>query len=189
MFLIILFFSLVFAQDFVVFAAPPIVYVNGTRSVNPMSDEIPFITASKHVKLARVKSQYGWETIGDSDYVLVYNEETIKYKFKGCDYKNEPLMCSIRNNNFYLRTTVSLTSDEGLLTQTLYGKNGQIVSTSQISSKKIIIWIKQQELTVFKDGFHKPKEEMPLKWEIPYRIFSNDFEQLSFRLWSGIKLK
>jgi hypothetical protein len=98
-------------------------------------------------------------------------------------------MCSIRNNNFYLRTTVSLTPDEGLLTQTLYGKNGQIVSTSQISSKKIIIWIKQQELTVFKDGFHKPKEELPLKWEIPYRIFSNDFEQLSFRLWSGIKLK
>jgi len=189
MFLIILFFSLVFAQDFVVFAASPIVYVNGTRSVNPMSHEISFITASKHVKLARVKSQYGWETIGDSDYVSVYNEDTISYKFKGCDYKNEPLMCSIRNNNFYLRTTVSLTPDEGLLTQTLYGKNGQIVSTSQISSKKIIIWIKQQELTVFKDGFHRPKEELPLKWEIPYRIFSNDFEQLSLRLWSGIKLK
>ena len=132
MLLIILFFSLVFAQELVVFAGDPIVYVNGTRSINIMSDEIPFSAASRHV---------------------------------------------------------NLTPDEGLLTQTLYGKNGQIVSTSQISSKKIIIWIKQQELTVFKDGFHKPKEELPLKWEIPYRIFSNDFEQLSFRLWSGIKLK
>ena len=49
MFLIILFLSLVFAQDLVVYAAAPIVYVNGTRSVNTMSDEIPFITASKHV--------------------------------------------------------------------------------------------------------------------------------------------
>lgn len=41
---------------------------------------------------------------------------------------------------------------------------------------------------MFEGGFHKPKEELPLKWEIPYRIFREDFEQLSFRTWSGVKL-
>ena len=56
------------------------------------------------------------------------------------------------------------------------------MSSSSQSSQKIIRWIKQQQITVFKDGFHLPKEELPLKWEIPYRLFQKDFEQASMKL-------
>tara|TARA_E500000318_G_scaffold8247_3_gene7531 strand:- start:3115 stop:3684 length:570 start_codon:yes stop_codon:yes gene_type:complete len=189
MFILLFFISLVFAQEIMVYAAPMHVYAGGTRVVNVMSDNIPFISASKHVKLAKVKSLYGWEMVGDSEYILVWNQDTIKYKFTNCDYNIDPLGCSIKNGNYYLKTIVHMTEEEGLISQVLYGKNGQILSSSQISVKKIIVWIKQQELTVFEGGFHKPKEELPLKWEIPYRIFREDFEQLSFRTWSGVKLK
>ena len=39
---------------------------------------------------------------------------------------------------------------------------------------------------MFKDGFHL-KEELPLKWEIPYRLF-RDFHQASMKLWTGVRL-
>lgn len=187
--MILLFLSLLFAQEVMVYAEAPQFYRNGTKIRNYLSNTVTHMNAAKHIKLAKVKSQYGWEFIENNEGVFVWNGETIKYKFSNCDYSADPLRCSIENKHYYLRTFVNLTEEEGLITQTLYGKQGEIITSSQISNKKIVIWIKQQELTVFEGGFHKPKEELPLKWEIPYVIYSNDFEQLSLRLWSGVKLK
>ena len=189
MHLFFLFLSVVFAQEVHVYTSPLEVYSNGTRIVNIISPRLPFSMASKHAKLAKVKSLYGWEMIGSSDYLNVWNKDTVSYKYTNCDYKVDPLWCSRVNKHYYVKTFLYLNEEEGLILQELYGKNGQIVSTARISNKKIINWIKQQEITVYEGGFHKPKENLPLKWEIPYRIFSSDFEQVSLRLWSGVKLR
>jgi len=197
MYLLFLFFSMVFAEEINVYTESMRVYRDGAQIVNYISDEIAFVYASQHIGLAKQKSQYGWEQIEDSNNVNIWNEKTIQYKYKGCDYEMDALGCSVRNRHHYLRTFVELREDEALITQQLFNKNAQVVSSASFSSKKIIKWIKQQEVTVIQQQgmmgsttlTHKPKEELPLKWEIPWRLFSNDFRQLSFRLWSGIKLQ
>ena len=197
MHILFLFFSMVFAGEINIYTESMKVYRDGAQIVNYISDEIAFVYASQHIALAKQKSQYGWEQIEDANNVNIWNEKTIRYKYKGCSYEMDALGCSVRNRHYYLRTFVELREDEALITQQLFNKNAQVVSTASFSSKKIIKWIKQQETTVIQQQgmmgsttlTHKPKEELPLKWEIPWRLFSDDFRQLSFRLWSGIKLQ
>jgi len=197
MYLLFLFFSMVFAQEFNIYVEPMKVYRDGTEITNYISNQIVFTQASQHVKMAKQKSQYGWEYIEDSDNVNVYNEKTIQYRFKGCDYNEDALGCSVRNKHYYVRTFLELREDEALIVQQLFDSKARIVSSATSSSKKIIQWIKQQEVNVVQTqglmgsqtATSMPKEELPLKWEIPWRIFSNNFRQMSLRLWSGVKLR
>ena len=197
MMLLFLFFISAIASEINIYVEPMKVYKNGTEIVNYISNQLVFTHSSQYVKLAKQKSEYGWELIEDADNVNVYNEKSIGYRFKGCNYKEDALGCSIRNKHYYVRTFLELREDEALITQQLFDSKARIVSSATSSSKKIIRWIKQQEVTVIQSQglmgsqtvTHKPKEELPLKWEIPWRIFSNNFRQMSLRLWSGIKLK
>ena len=196
MFLLFFIFS-AFAGQINIYIEPMKVYKNGSEVINYISDTLTLTLASQHIGLAQQKSEYGWEYVEDSANVNVYGEKTIVYKYKNCDYDVDALGCSVKNRHYYLRTTLELREDEALITQQLFNKNAKIISSSTSSSKKIVRWIKQQEITVIQNQglmgnqtiTHKPKEELPLKWEIPWRIFSDDFRQASMRLWSGIKLK
>ena len=197
MHLLFLFFSIVFANEINIYVEPMKVYKNGTQVVNYISNEIVFTHSSQYVKMAKQKSDYGWEYVEDSDNVNVYNSKTIGYRYSGCDYSEDALGCSVRNNHYYVRTFLELRDDEALITQQLFDSKARIVSSATSSSKKIIQWIKQQEVNVVQTqglmgsqtATSMPKEELPLKWEIPWRIFSNNFRQMSLRLWSGVKLK
>ena len=196
MFLFLFFISAI-AGQINIYVEPMKVYKNGSEVVNYISNQMVFTHSSQYVSMAKQKSEYGWEYIEDSDNVNVYNEKSIKYRFSGCDYKEDALGCSVRNNHYYLRTFLELREDEALIIQQLFDSKARIVSSATSSSKKIIRWIKQQEVTVIQNQglfgnqtiTSKPKEELPLEWEIPWRIFSNNFRQMSLRLWSGIKLK
>lgn len=197
MMFLFLFFISAMAGQINIYVEPMKVYKNGSEIINYISNQMVFTHSSQYVGMAKQKSEYGWEYIEDSDNVNVYNEKSIKYRFSGCDYKEDALGCSVRNNHYYLRTFLELREDEALITQQLFDSKARIVSSATSSSKKIIRWIKQQEVTVIQNQglfgnqtiTSKPKEELPLEWEIPWRIFSNNFRQMSLRLWSGIKLK
>ena len=197
MMFLFLFFISAIAGQINIYVEPMKVYKNGSEVVNYISNQMVFTHSSQYVSMAKQKSEYGWEYIEDSDNVNVYNEKSIKYRFSGCDYKEDALGCSVRNNHYYLRTFLELREDDALIIQQLFDSKARIVSSATSSSKKIIRWIKQQEVTVIQNQglfgnqtiTSKPKEELPLEWEIPWRIFSNNFRQMSLRLWSGIKLK
>lgn len=197
MFLIFFFISLLFAGEIGVYAESMKVYKDGKPVYNYISNEIPFAMASQHISMAMMKSEYGWEYIMDTRDVDLWYERTIKHKDKLCNYEEDALGCSVRNQHYYLRTTVELGEEEAVITQMLFDKNAKVVATATASSRKIIRWIKQQEVTIIQEQSmfgsrtitHMPKEELPLKWEIPWRIFSSDFRQLSLRLWSGTKLQ
>ena len=197
MYLLFLFFLSVFAKEFNVYVEPMKVYRGGTEIANYISNQLVFTQASQHIKMAKQKSQYGWEYIEDSNNVNIYNEKTIGYRFSGCDYHEDALGCSVKNNHYYLRTFLELRDDEALIIQHLFDSKARIISSATSSSKKIIQWIKQQEVNVVQTqglmgsqtATSMPKEELPLKWEIPWRIFSNNFRQMSLRLWSGVKLR
>ena len=189
MFLLLFFVSLVFAQDIVVYASPVLIYKNGEPTINEFGNRISYSLAARHIKLAKVKSQYGWEYIGNSDYFSIWNKDTVRTKFKNCNYQQDPYGCSVKNEHYYIQTSVDLREDQGVISFELYDPRGQLVNSSYTTNTKIIRWIKQQEILVFKGGFHLPKEELPLKWEIPYRMFREDFEQASMKLWAGVRLK
>lgn len=189
MIVILIFISFVFAQDIIVYASPLEVRRNGSIISNNFNSEIIFNLASLHGRLAMAKRDFAWEFIGNSDYFLVYNNKTIEYRFDGCDYDKKPIACSVKNKHYYVRAYVDLREDEGVITFELWSPKGTIINSTSESSYKIIQWIRQQEITVYKDGFHLPKEELPLKWEIPYRLFRRHFEEASMKLWTGVRLK
>ncbi len=189
MFLLLFFISLVFAQDIVVYASPVLIFKDGQPTANEFGHRISYSLAARHIRYAKVKSEYGWEYIGNSDYFSIWNKDTIKTKFKNCNYQTTPYKCSVKNKHYYVQAAVDLREDEGVISFELYDPRGQLINSSYTSNKKIIRWIKQQEILVFKGGYHLPKEELPLKWEIPYRIFRDDFDQASALLWTGVKLK
>ena len=156
----------------------------------------------KNIKLSNGKGGYEPASITGHD-VKVYNERTIKYAWEDCNYRRDPLACSVKNSHYYLETIVTVDDNQLVVKATLYDPDAQVVLSSSRTNDKIIRWIKQQEITIRQEQqqggllggsgqsttIHKPKEEMPLKWEIPYRIFNTSFEQVSVRLWSGVKLK
>ena len=151
MFLFLFFISAI-AGQINIYVEPMKVYKNGSEVVNYISNQMVFTHSSQYVSMAKQKSGYGWEYIEDSDNVNVYNEKSIKYRFSGCDYKEDALGCSVRNNHYYLRTFLELREDEALIIQQLFDSKARIVSSATSSSKKIIQWIKQQEINVLSAG-------------------------------------
>ena len=126
----------------------------------------------------------------------VYNADTIKYVWADCNYSEDYASCSGENSHYFVETHITVTEEEVVVNMTLFNQEFQPISTSSRSSKKIINWIKQQEVIVTQQQgmfgstttVHKPKEEMPLKWEIPPRLFSQMIYQASIGLWTGVKL-
>ena len=156
--------------------------------------DAPFYYSSMYARNAKVYNGHG----GYEEAIKprVFGEETIQYAYKGCNYKTTPLGCSIKNGHYYVETKVTFNDQQMVFRTTLYGKDGTIVNTATRTDKMIINWIKQQELIVQRSEgmlgssttIHKPKEEMPLKWEIPYNLFENDVQQAMLSLWLGIKM-
>lgn len=123
--------------------------------------------------------------------VKVYNDRTIKYAWPDCNYKRDPLGCSYQNSHYFLETIVTVDDNQLVVKTTLYTPDAQVVSSSSRTNDKIIRWIKQQEITIRQEQsqggllggggsattIHKPKEELPLKWEIPHTLTNSMIQQ------------
>jgi len=135
--------------------------------------------------------------------VKVYNERTIKYAWEDCNYKRDPLGCSVKNSHYYLETIVTVDDNQLVAKVTLYDPDAQVVVSSSRTDDKIVRWIKQQEIIVRQEQqqggllggnsqattIHKPKEEMPLKWEIPHTLTNKMIQQLILGTSASIKLE
>ena len=143
--------------------------------------------------LARYKTWHSVETLGG---VRIYNKDTIEYVWDNCRYDRDHRKCSHKNSHYFVETNVTISKNEVNISMTLFNPNMQALNTSSISDKAITRWIKQQEITIIQKQSmmssttitHKPKEEMPLEWTIPPRLFSDAIRQASIRLWTGVKL-
>jgi len=136
----------------------------------------------------------------------------------GCSYKTEPLKCSAQHSHYMLETIVSISDDQFVVEMLLYDPGYQVVARGSWTDHSTIKWIKQQEVqsqtTVVPNGRQSarqcgenscnsvsqpaaptmirdvsmPKEELPLKWVIPYRFLHKHLTQASLGLWIGAKL-
>lgn len=133
----------------------------------------------------------------------VYNERTIVYTWENCNYKRDPLKCTVQNNQYFLETIVTVDDNQLVVKATLYDPDAQVVLSSSRTDDKIIRWIKQQEITIRQEQqqggllggngsattIHKPKEELPLKWEIPHTLTNKMIQQLILGTSVSIRLE
>ena len=189
------------AKTFDVYVSP-IEFVNQTTSgrVSVNHDpQAPFYYTSQYARMADVpngKGGYHDILIAYSD-IRTYNTNNIEIGYDNCDYSHTPLKCSVFNNHHYVQTIVTFNDDQMIIRTTLYGKDGTVINSSSRTDEMEIRWIKQQETTVIQQSglmgsqtiTHTPKEELPLRWEIPYRLFDQHVQQAMLGLWLGVKIK
>ena len=174
------------------------VYVVPTKIVN-YTDDIEAIIG-EHVVFGYTSTQNRQATYknitGDKQF-KVYNEDTIKYAWDNCDYKRNPKKCSYQNNHYLLETYITVDTHELVVAMYLFDPNMQVISMGIITDSKTIRWIRQQEVTVAQSQgmmgsqttVHKPKEELPLKWEIPHYLLNKHINQASKLLWWSALIK
>ena len=179
------------------------VYVSPISFVNRASNETitvsheadaPFYYSSLFARSAKVSNgRGGYEPV---EKARVYGRDTVKYAFPGCNYRRDALGCSIKNGHYYVETIATYNNDQMVFRSILFSPEGTVVNTSSRTDEMIVNWIKQQEITIDEpEGragkqtmTHYGKEDLPLKWEIPYRLVEHDVHQTIKGLWTGIKL-
>ena len=139
-----------------------------------------------------------WQPIelGDRN-LMVYDDRTIDLAWDNCNYRRTPLRCSVQNDHYFVETIIHVDDNQLVVKATIYDSNGQIVNSSRRVDNKIIKWIKQQEVTMIQQQgmtgsqtmVNKPKEELPLRWEIPHTLTDGLLRQTMMGLWVGVKLK
>ena len=156
----------------------------------------------RNIKISTGRGGHAPASITGHD-VKVYNERTIEYAWQDCNYKRDPLGCSVKNSHYYLETIVTVDDNQLVVKATLYDPDAQVVLSSSRTDDKIIRWIRQQEITVRQEQqqpgllggggqsttIHKPKEEMPLKWEIPHTLTNRMIQQLILGTSASIKVE
>tara|TARA_A100001015_G_C14846238_1_gene654575 strand:- start:342 stop:971 length:630 start_codon:yes stop_codon:yes gene_type:complete len=180
-----------------IFVAKPIIK-NTDPSIEADIGEKSFIQyASAHWKNAKIKNKRGiYEPITmHVERVYFYDKDTIEYVWPDCNYKRDPLKCGAQNEHYTLIPHIEVDSNQLVIRLFLYDNEMQIINSSTETDDKIINWIRQQELTVIQQQgmmgsstiINKPKEEHPLKWEIPHNLVNRQIHQASLKLWSGLK--
>ena len=193
--------GLAFAETFDIYVSPMLFdnqTTSGRISVNHDS-EAPFYYTSKFARMAKAPNGHGGYTKLPNSYdkIRVYNVDNVEFFQENCDYVSTPLRCSVMNGNYYVETIVTLTDDQMIIRSTLYDPDGLIINSASRTDEMVVRWIKQQEVTIVetegRNGkqtvTHYGKEDLPLKWEIPYRMFQKDVEQTMLSLWMGLRVE
>lgn len=155
----------------------------------------------RNIKVSNGRGGYEPASLTGNE-VKVYNERTIKYAWQDCNYRRDPLACTVQNSQYYLETIVTVDDNQLVVKATLYDPEAQVVISSSRTDDKIIRWIRQQEITIRQEQqqggllggsgqattIHKPKEEMPLKWEIPHTLTNRMIQQLILGTSASIKI-
>ena len=185
------------SSDIEFFVAPISVYDRTSEDVNietVIDKDAAFTYLGSYIKNIKIDNgRGGYEPASITGHdVKVYNERTIEYAWENCNYKRDPLACSVKNSHYYLETMVTVDDNQLVVKATLYDPDAQIVISSSRTDDKIVRWIRQQEITIRQEQqqpgllggggqattIHKPKEEMPLKWEIPHTLTNKLIQQL-----------
>ncbi len=178
----------------------PVKVVNNSKDIEGfINGYSAFVYASSHSHNAQIyNGKGGYEPLGlNNDNFKVYNEETIKYVWEDCDYDKNAKMCAYKNNHYLLETNIVINNSQLVVQMVLFDPELQIISQGTVSKNSITIWIEQKEKTVINQQSmfgsstvtHTPKEELPLRWEIPHELLDKHIHQASLLLWCSTKIK
>lgn len=213
-------------RDIEVYVAPieVIVSTNVENIEAEVDPNAAFVYSSMYSYNAKIENERGaYEPVElNHDKIKVYSEDTIVYAWDDCNYKLKPLKCSIKNSHYYLETTVHVDDNELVVRAILFDQDAQVIAVGSSTDRKIIKWIKQQEIqqqqTLYNQNVQgqqrncgpnscsttaggvstvspmntitttKPKEEMPLQWNIPHRLLNKHVQQAMLLMWCSTKM-
>ena len=117
-----------------------------------------FAYSSSYSHNAKIQTGHGaYEPVKlNHGRIKIYNEDTILYAWEDCNYKIKPLGCSIQNNHYYIETTVHVDDNELVVRTMLFDSDAQVIATGVSKNKKIIKWIKQQEIQQQQTIYNQP---------------------------------
>ncbi len=124
------------------------------------------------------------------------------YAWDNCNYKRDPLACAVQNSHYYVETIVTVDDNQLVTKVTIYDSNAQVFLSASSTNDKIVKWIKQQEITIKQEQqqggllggggsattIHKPKEELPLEWEIPHSLTDKMIQQMLLGMFVSVKI-
>ena len=142
--------EVVASTDIEVYVAPIEVVVS-TNLENIEAEIDPtqaFAYSSRFWHNAKVKNERGiYEPVKmHHDRIYIYSEDTIQYAWEDCNYKTQPMKCSMQNGHYYLETTVHVDDNELVVRAILFDPQAQVIAMGTSTNRKIISWIKQQEV-------------------------------------------
>ena len=155
----------------------------------------------KNIKVSNGHGGYDPVSLSTQE-TRVYNERTIQYAWDNCNYRRDPLACSVKNSHYYVETIVTVDDNQLVAKVTIYDSNAQVFLSASTTDDKIVKWIKQQEITIKQEQqqggllggggsattIHKPKEELPLKWEIPHSLTDRMLQQMLLGMFVSVKI-
>lgn len=194
------------SKDIEFFVAP--IQINNRAldvSIETVIDpDAAFTYIGHYINNIKVSNGYGgYQPISISGYeTRVYNERTIEYAWDNCNYKRDPLACAVQNSHYYVETVVTVDDNQLVAKVTIYDSNAQVFMSASTTDDKIVTWIKQQEITIKQEQqqggllggggsattIHKPKEELPLKWEIPHSLTDRMLQQMLLGMFVSVKI-
>ena len=81
-----------------------------------------FVEANRHHK--------SWLTT--SKVTGVYNDETIKYNYPGCDFKKEPFKCANENGIWVMKTTFTQDAERASVNVMLFDENATMIGQGNL---------------------------------------------------------
>ena len=138
-------------RDIEVYVSPiEVIVATDVENIEAVIDSsAAFTYSSSYSHNAQIERSSGgaYEPVGlNHGKIKIYSEDTIIYAWDDCNYKIKPLGCSIENNHYYLETTVHVDDNELVVRAILFDMEAQVIATGTSKDKRIIRWIKQQEI-------------------------------------------
>jgi hypothetical protein len=203
-------------RDFEVYIAPALVKNAASEIEAVIGDYSVFGYASMYSRLAQIDNGTGGHKPMDEDF-KVYNEDTIKYVWDNCDYIKDAKKCAFNNDHYLVETYITVDANQIVVEMFLYDSGLQIISRGSETSNLKVSWIKQQAIQTTQTQtlsdvqqqprncmqgdcypvqpqqsnttiIDSPKEEMPIRWEIPHKLLDGHIQQATMKMWLGTKL-
>jgi hypothetical protein len=193
MFLYLLLCLAAFSKTFDVYIAPIQKQVYSTQVEAIIGKTSSYGYSTAYWRNAYTLNERGTkEIISLNNVVRIYNEDTIKYAYRNCDYLADHKVCANQNDHYVIETFITVDDHEIVVQMILYAPNMTVINTSSVSEKSSVHWIRQQEVTVIQTRTstitHMPKEELPLKWLIPANLMNEQIRRATAGLWAGVTL-
>jgi hypothetical protein len=177
------------------------VYVNTPKIVNYSSETEGHISSksvytnnAKYWKSGKVINERGtYDKLGTHSNVKIYDKDTIEYAYKNCNYLLNAKECANQNNHLLVETLITIDDHETVVQMMLFNPDMTLLSTSTVSDRGEINYIKQQEtritMTRGRIDMRVMPEQEPLKWIIPAHLLEGYVRQAAHGLWLGVKIQ
>lgn len=177
-----------------VFISTPKIINVSAETEGTLSSKSVYTYNSRYWRDGKVINERGtWDKLGEKSIVKVYDKDTIEYAYRNCNYLLDAMKCANQNNHMLIQTVITIDDHETVIHMMLFNPDMTLLSSSTVSDRGQIEYIKQQEtritMTQGRIDMRVMPEQKPLKWIIPVHLLEIYISQAAKGLWLGVKIQ